>query len=281
MKKTLLLLITMLATAGISAQSRVVDATVKSSILGVDKPYSVYLPDGYDTSERDYPVLYLLHGAWGYNRDWVDKGDMRTIADEAIASGRALPMIIVMPDARGEGENYAGKNMGYFNQPDWAYEDFFFGEFIPTIEKTYRIISDKQHRAISGLSMGGGGTAGYAQHHPEMFSSAAPMSGALGTLEVIKQRISPTQFVAGATPEQVEALGTVRWFVDCGDDDYLLDANLDFIAQMRQKKIPLEIRIRNGAHNWPYWRSSLPTVLTFVSTGFADDIDTVVTDKKK
>jgi enterochelin esterase-like enzyme len=273
MKRFFLLLIAVVATVGISAQSRVVDATVKSTILGVDKPYSVYLPDGYDTSGVDYPVLYLLHGAWGYHRDWVDKGDVRTIADEAIASGAALPMIIVMPDARGEGENYAGKNMGYFNQPDWAYEDFFFAEFIPTVEKEYRIIGDKQHRAISGLSMGGGGTAGYAQRHSEMFSSAAPMSGALGTLDLIKQPISPVQFVVDATPEQVEALRTVRWLVDCGDDDYLLGANLDFIAQMRGKKIPLEIRIRNGAHNWPYWRTSLPTVLTFVSTGFVTNSD--------
>jgi S-formylglutathione hydrolase FrmB len=178
-------------------------------------------------------------------------------------------MIIVMPDARGEDENYAGKNMGYFNQPDWAYEDFFFDEFIPEIEKIYRIKGDKQHRAISGLSMGGGGSAGYAQHHPEIFSAAAPMSGALGTLELIVQKTSPVQFIVDATPEQVEALRTVRWLVDCGDDDYLLGHNLDFTAQMREKKIPFELRIRNGAHNWSYWRSSLPTVLTFVSTGFA------------
>jgi S-formylglutathione hydrolase FrmB len=270
MKKSIVLLIAIVSTLGVSAQSRVIDATVKSTLLGVEKPYSVYLPDGYETSEVDYPVLYLLHGAWGFHRDWVDKGDMRTIADEAIASGMALPMIIVMPDARGEGENYAGKNMGYFNQPEWPYEDFFFTEFIPAIEKTYRIVGDKAHRAISGLSMGGGGTAGYAQHHPELFSSAAPMSGALGVIDIIKQRMSPTQFVAGATAEQVDALRTVRWFVDCGDDDHLIVQTLDFATQMREKKIPMQLRVRNGAHNWPYWRTSLPTVLTFVSTGFGE-----------
>lgn len=268
MKRLLLAAVAVLFLFNLSAQSRVVDATVDSKILGVEKPYSVYLPDGYDTSGVDYPILYLLHGAWGFHRDWVDKGDMKTIADEAIASGMAVPMVIVMPDARGEGENYAGKNMGYFNQPEWYYEDFFFEEFIPQIEKTYRIKEGKCNRAISGLSMGGGGTAGYAQRHPEMFSSAAPMSGALGTLDIIKQPVSATQFVRDATPEQAEKLKSVRWLLDCGDDDFLLDANLQFIGQMREKGIPMEVRIRNGAHNWSYWRTSLPTVLTFVSNGF-------------
>lgn len=270
MKRIFLLLIATVTAIGISAQSKIIDTSLKSATLGVEKPYSVYLPDGYETSGRDYPVLYLLHGAWGHNRSWIDKGNVRTITDEAIASGMAHPMIIVMPDARGEDANYAGKNMGYFNQPEWPYEDFFFGEFIPHVEKEYRITGDKQHRAISGLSMGGGGTAGYAQRHPEMFSSAAPMSGALGTLELIKQQTSPVQFVLDATPAEVDALRTVRWFVDCGDDDYLLDHNLDFLKQMREKQIPLQMRIRNGGHNWEYWRTSLPIVLTFVSIGFSN-----------
>lgn len=270
MKRTLLAVVAILSVFSLTAQSKVVDATMKSEILGVEKPYAVYLPDGYDTSARDYPVLYLLHGAWDTYRSWPEKGDMRTIADEAIASGMALPMIVVMPDARGEGADFAGRNMGYFNQPDWAYEDFFFAEFIPHIEQTYRIKGDKQHRAIAGLSMGGGGTAGYAQRHPGMFSSAAPLSGALAPMDIIRQKTSPVEFLRNATPEQIEALQTVRWFVDCGDDDYLLDANLDFLRLMREKQIPLEMRIRNGGHNWQYWRTSLPSVLTFVSIGFSE-----------
>lgn len=269
MKKMLLVVAAVFTLMNLSAQSQVLDGVIKSDILSTEKPYSVYLPDGYETSGKDYPILYLLHGAWGMHRDWVDKGNVREIADEVIASGMALPMIIVMPDARGEDANFAGKNMGYFNQPDWNYEDFFFQEFIPYIEKTYRIKGDKKHRAISGLSMGGGGTAGYAQHYPEMFSSACPMSGAFSPMNLLKQKTAPVDFVRDATPEQVEALKTIRWYVDCGDDDYLLESNLELSRLMREKKIPMELRIRNGGHNWEFWRTSLKPVLTFVSIGFS------------
>lgn len=84
---------------------------------------------------------------------------MRQIADEAFAAGLAHPMVIVMPDASGEGENHTGLHMGYFDVPGWPYERFFFEEFMPQIESRYRILADKQHRAIAGLSMGGGATA--------------------------------------------------------------------------------------------------------------------------
>lgn len=266
-KKILFVVAAIFTLVSISAQSKLIDGSVKSKILGVEKPYSIYLPDGYETSGKDYPVLYLLHGAWGMHRDWIEKGNMREIADEAIASGMALPMIIVMPDARGEDANFAGKNQGYFNQPNWDYEDFFFKEFIPYIEKNYRIIADKRHRSISGLSMGGRGTTGYAQQHPEMFSSACPMSGAFS--QSATQKIAPLEFIRTATPEQVEALKAIRWFVDCGDDDSLIGSNLEFYKLMHEKKIPVELRIRNGGHNWEFWRTSLTPVLTFVSIGFS------------
>ncbi len=269
-------------TIALGAQSRIAEASVKSEILGVEKPYSVYLPDGYDTSGKDYPVLYLLHGARGWHRNWAEMGDLRTIADEAIASGFALPMIIVMPDASGEGKSRVDKNMGYFDMPGWQYEKFFFEEFIPAVESTYRIKGDKKHRAVSGLSMGGGGSAVYAQRHPDMFSSACPLSGLLSELPPVRrgrygadfeesaERMSPVVFLSGMTADQAEAMRTVRWYVDCGDDDFLVDCNIDFFRLMRSNDIPVEFRIRNGAHNWAYWRTALPHVLAFISTGFTE-----------
>jgi enterochelin esterase-like enzyme len=255
-----------------SAQgSRIEEASMKSDLLGRDKPYLVYLPAGYDENpDKSYPVLYLLHGASDTHTAWRDKGNVKLIADEHIESGLTEPMIIVMPDARGEAENNTGKNMGYFNQPEWPYEDFFFDEFIPCIEKSYRIIGDKQHRAVAGLSMGGGGSAAYAQRHPEMFSSACPLSGALAPLEIIRQTTSPVEFLRNATAPQIEALKTVRWYVDCGDDDFLWKANVDFFTLMKEKGVPLQYRMRNGAHNWEYWQTALPQVMTFVSIGFGE-----------
>ena len=275
MKRLFFLLITLLISYNIPAQnSRVIEATIKSQLLGIEKPYLVYLPAGYDNSGKDYPVLYLLHGASDTHTAWRDKGNMQIITDEHIESGKTLPMIIVMPDARGEGQDNMGKNMGYFNQPEWPYEDFFFKEFIPYIEKTYRIKGDKKHRAVAGLSMGGGGSARYAQAHPGMFSSACPLSGALGGMTrnstTEKRSDSPINFINNATPEQIAALKSVRWYVDCGDDDFLWQANIEFFKLMKEKDIPLQYRMRNGGHNWEYWQTALPSVLTFISIGFTE-----------
>lgn len=286
MRKTIFLCVLLLAaSSAVWAQTagRVVQGTMKSEVLGVEKPYSVYLPAGYDRSQQSYPVLYLLHGAWGDHTSWVEAGNARRIADQVIASGFALPMIIVMPDAGGTGENHGGKNMGYFNMPGWAYEDFFFQEFIPYIEKTYRVLPDKSHRAIAGLSMGGGATAVYAQRHPEYFGSACSLSGLLSDFEgsrtmlrddladfaaSVRER-DAVRFVENASEQQIEGLKSVRWYFDCGDDDYLYQGNLNLYRVMREKKIPLQFRMRDGGHTWLYWQSALPTVLQYVSIGFA------------
>lgn len=244
---------------------------IESVILNATKDYAVYLPDGYENTDKRYPVLYLLHGASDTYRAWIDKGNVSAIADQEIAAGFALPMIIVMPDAKGEGENNMGKNMGYFNQPDWNYEDHFFREFIPHIESTYRIEKGKGTRAVAGLSMGGGGAAGYALRYPEMFSSVCPLSGALNGMGRPSIHESPVRIVDKATPEQVEAFKSIRWYVDCGDDDFLWKANVDFFTLMKEKGIPLQFRMRDGAHDWQYWQGSLHEVLKFISIGFRDE----------
>jgi len=177
---------------------------------------------------------------------------------------------------------------GYFNDTkgQWRYEDFFFQEFMPFIEKTYRIKADKRYRAISGLSMGGGGTYIYALHHPELFSAACPLSASPGPLnmEEAKKRLARTdpnvadsvvakyynsQSVLALVDKMPEdQKKAVRWYIDCGDDDFLGEGNCLIHIAMRKKEIPHEFRIRDGAHNWTYWRESLPKVLEFVSMGF-------------
>ena len=272
------LIVALFAGVGFINASTVKNGEMESRILGVTKPYAVYLPDGYEYSGVEYPVLYLLHGASDTFRAWVDKGSVQAIADQEIRAGFALPMIIVMPDARGIELNNMGKNMCYFNMPDWPYEDFFFQEFIPFIEKTYRISKDKGSRAIAGLSMGGGGTTVYAMRHPEMFSSACPLSGLVGGFENMPQEglwkdaapHSPILILDNATPEQLDAIRSVRWYVDCGDDDFLLDGNIELLQKMREKKIPVQFRIRDGVHNWLYWQQSLHEVLKYISIGFAE-----------
>ena len=264
----------------VQAQSVVKQFTVESKLLGVEKEYSVYLPDGYGKSTEKYPVLYLLHGAWGTHNSWVRAegsrgGNLQAIADAEIAAGRCKKMVVVVPDARGEGEKNGGKNMGYFNVENWPYETFFFEEFIPHIEKKFKVLATKEGRAIAGLSMGGGGSFVYAQRHPDMFNAAYSTSGLLDHRYRPKKvdsyenigwywsvaATSPVEYVRNATAEQLEKLRTVRWMLDCGDDDGIISTNIDFFVEMKREKVPVEFRVRNGKHNWAFWREALPLIL--------------------
>jgi enterochelin esterase-like enzyme len=272
----------LLANFTFAQSGKVLDSeSLPSKILGGNRKYAVYLPPDYETSKRSYPVLYLLHGAGDDQTGWVQFGEVLNITDKAIAEGTATPMIIVMPDAK------TGQ-MGYFNsiKNDWRYEDFFFDEFIPYIEKTYRIKSEKRFRAVAGLSMGGGGSFMYALHRPEMFSSACPLSAYVGplTIDDLKNFLNRTN--TKATDAELEAYfkkhnainlvndikddqkKAVRWYIDCGDDDFLYEGNSLIHIAMKKKEIPHEFRIREGAHTWTYWRTALPDVLHFVSQAF-------------
>lgn len=256
--------------------------SMSSKILNMDRKYAVYLPPDYGTSQRDYPVLYLLHGYGDDQTGWVQFGEVQHITDQAINEGKATPMVIVMPDAN------TGK-IGYVNdlKGEWRYEDFFFQEFMPYIEKTYRIKGEKTYRAIAGLSMGGEGTFIYALHHPELFSSACPLSAATGPANINEMdkymlwkggegvskadreayfnKYSVLKLIDQMTDENKKA---VRWYIDCGDDDFLYEGNCLVHIAMRKKDIPHEFRIRDGAHTWSYWRTALPTVLEFISMRF-------------
>ncbi len=284
-KLTLLSFLILLVPVLTAQQGKVFDnLTMESEILGMERKYAVYLPPDYETSQRSYPVLYLLHGATDDQTGWIQFGEVLRIADMAIADGTATAMVIVMPDAD------TGR-MGYFNdiKGEWRYEDFFFEEFLPYIEKKYRIRTEKRYRAISGLSMGGGGTFMYALHHPELFSSACPLSAYCGPLSLEemdgkqiwewteKQAIDENQkeayfkrhsALALINDMPADEIKSVRWYIDCGDDDFLYEGNSLVHIAMRKKEIPHEFRIRDGIHAWTYWRVSLPEVLAFISARF-------------
>lgn len=254
----------------------------QSSKLGKEVRYSIYLPDGYEDSTRKYPVLYLLHGWTDNETSWIQMGDMQRIADDAIASRQAVPMIIVMPDA---GETW------YVNSYDGSvpYEDMFFEELIPYIEKTYRARADREYRGIAGLSMGGFGSFLYTLHHPDMFTACAPLSAAVYTDEQMQKALNTTRgelfnklFGKGNLTEHWRAnsildllnkLDTekpwrVAYYIDCGDEDYLLHGNNIAHEILQEKKIKHEFRVRDGGHTWTYWRTALPSVMEFMSVRF-------------
>jgi enterochelin esterase-like enzyme len=255
----------------------------KSKILKTDRNFAIYLPPDYDTSQRSYPVLYLLHGAGDDQTGWVQFGEVLHIADKAISEGKATPMIIVMPDA-------FTNRLGYFNdiRGDWNYEDYFFEELMPYVEQTYRIKREKRYRAIAGLSMGGGGTFVYALRHPELFASACPLSAYIGQLTLEGEKNSLTNFYKVDNIDNydvkafyeknnvlplidstsIDAMKSVRWYIDCGDDDFLYEGNSLIHIALKKKEVPHEYRVRDGGHTWTYWRDSLPDVLKFVSDAF-------------
>lgn len=281
--KNFFLLIAVMSTHLLFAQgSKVFDnLSVQSKILNMERKYAIYLPPDYETSSRSYPVLYLLHGAGDDQTGWVQFGEVQNIIDKAIAAGTATSMIIVMPDANTGRRGYANNATG-----TWLYEDFFFKELMPHVEKKYRIKAEKRFRAIAGLSMGGGGTYAYALHHPELFSSACPLSAVTGPLNLEAAKMQVKRADSTATDLQIETYykqqsalyiidnmpetqkKAVRWYIDCGDDDFLYEGNSLVHIAMRKKEIPHEFRIRNGGHTWTYWREALPDVLAFISQAF-------------
>ena len=181
--KKFLFVISLLAALQLSARplpkSEILTDRIHSSILGQDVPFNVYLPAGFDyEAQQQYPVVYLLHGLTDTYSAWAEKGYMKDVVDQLIISGEATPMVIIMPNA-GDPDCHNVLN-GYFNTPGRAYEDFFFKELIPQLEAKFHCYSDKAHRAIMGLSMGGGGSTVYAQRHPEMFSSCYAIDRLVG-----------------------------------------------------------------------------------------------------
>ena len=285
MRKTILSTLCMLlCIVSCLAQSAVKESlSFKSDLLHRDVNYSIYLPEDYNTSNRSYPVLYLLHGWTDNETSWIQMGDMKQIADETIESGEAVNMIIVMPDA---------KETWYVNAYDGKdpYEDMFFQELIPFIEKTYRARTNREFRAIAGLSMGGYGSFVYCMHHPELFSACAPLSAAVYTDEQVKQ------FTAKGRQDSLfdkiygKGILTDHWqknnvlklledktakdfwhlqfYIDCGDKDKLLHGNYIIHEMMQAKDIKHEFRVRGGGHSWTYWRTALPTVLKVCSKQF-------------
>ena len=268
-------LLTLLSPA--TQAGKIVTDSLYSKTLGVTRVYNIYLPDGYDRlTDTKYPVLYLLHGLSDTYTAWAYQGGLQVVADELARSGEMRPMVIVMPNAGGD---VVKDWNGYFNMPGWAYEDFFFQEFIPHIESKYRITGDKGHRAVSGLSMGGGGSIVYCQHHPDMFCACYAFSAWIdqkthegkGKLHFVQEAVhehAALPFLQALDKEGIEKMKSIKWFFDMGDDDFLLEDNMAFYMQMRKLHIPAEQRVRDGIHNWEYWHTGLRTSLPFISRSF-------------
>jgi enterochelin esterase-like enzyme len=282
----LLLVIPLMAHSQIGKVSE--HLVLKSKILNRDVNYTLYLPYDYDLSHRSYPVVYLLHGYTDDDTGWLQFGEVNQYADEAISTGDIPPMIIVMPD---------GDVSWYINGIDGGvrYEDFFVKELIPHIDATYRTKPTREYRGIAGLSMGGYGSLINALKHPELFSTCAALSSGVFTDDEMvtmaddnydkvfkniyaksgtkgKDRLTDAWYqnsvIKLMQDKPVDDLKKVKWYLDCGDDDFLYKGNSTLHILMRDRKIPHEFRVRDGAHTWEYWRTGITDALGFIGQSF-------------
>ncbi len=261
------------------------DNTFESKLMKKDVNYAIYLPPDYQTSERKYPVVYLLHGYTDNHIAWIQFGEVQQAADAGIANGTIPPMIIVMPDAGTTWYINDYKNLEPF-------EDTFIKEFIPYIDATYKTRSSREYRAVAGLSMGGYGSLVFAMRHPNLFTACAPLSAAVYTdAEFAKsdwydgvfsklygeglkgekrinehfKKYSPFYILQTAP---IDELKKISFYFDCGDDDFLLQANVDLFGEFQKKGINSQLRVREGKHSWEYWRTGIGDALEFIGKSF-------------
>lgn len=222
------------------------DQTIESSVLGKTMKYSVYLPAGYDHS-KEYPVLYMLHGAGGGNNDWLNGGMINANASTAAKNGTAPEMIVICPDCGGDNfycDDYNGNGFKYMT--------YFFDEFIPTVESRYAIKNVRSSRAIGGLSMGGFGSLYYGLLHPEMFSYV--------------YACSPATYVDGA-PNLYEMLAMADVSklpgitIEIGTEDFLYQSAGYFKQALDGYKVNNEYITRTGVHDWAFWAACTPKIM--------------------
>ncbi len=225
-----------------------------SKVLGINRRLTVYTPYGYEKSKEKYPVLYLLHGAGGDEEAWSSMGRAAQILDNLIAKGLAKPMIVVMPN--GNPNQQAAQTFGLpTTEYDWRdpanrnlYVQSLVEEIVPFIEKNYRTVAKKSHRAIAGLSMGGGHTIAASGLYPNMFDYICPLSmGAQKSPELDAQL------------QGIKKAGYKLYWLACGNTDFLFNNANELDAALTENGLEHTYFVTDGGHTWANWRYYLNT----------------------
>ncbi len=234
-----------------------------SPFLDLDRRMVVYTPHEYETSDKKYPVLYLLHGGGGDEKAWTELGLANRILDNLIASGEAEPMIVVMANGNPNQTSSWFNTPGYSSEADPGFlntmgneqfERSLVEDVIPFIESNFRAIPEREYRAVTGLSMGGWQTQRLAYHYPEMFNYYGVMSmgvirmGAFGyeADELIEHTITKM--------DQLNELGFELYWIACGTDDFLYDSVEHMVELLEARDFNFIYRKSDGGHTWDRWR---------------------------
>jgi enterochelin esterase family protein len=235
--------------------------TYQSSALGRTRRMHVYTPPGYEKSTTKYPVFYLLHGASDSDDSRTSVGRANFIVDNLIASGKAKPMIIVMPAGH--------TNTGGFTVPGGA-DEFsrdFLGDVMPLVEKNYRVLTDRNNRAMAGLSMGGGQTLSIAIPNLSKFGYVGVFSSGLFQMFGTGRGPAPQASAAPTWEEQnmkvLDDAGLKKglklfWF-GTGKDDFLLKTTQQTVEMFKKHGFDVKYDETEGAHTWLVWRDYLHT----------------------
>jgi putative tributyrin esterase len=263
-------LIILLLLSSIAHAAKVDTLAIPSAAMGRTYKAAVALPDSYSKGKSRYPVLYLLHGAYGHFGDWLnstpDKNAVKRLADQ-------YNIIIVMP----EGERFSF----YLDSPvnkGSQFETYLTSEVIGAIDKKYRTVADKKGRVIAGLSMGGHGALYLATRHPELFSAVGSMSGAVDMGNIITdewvknlepvfgpERLPQETYAGYAIMNMVQKIKSNKLpiIIDIGVDDFLIDSNRELHRRLVYAKVPHDYTERPGGHTWEYWQEALPYQVLF------------------
>jgi S-formylglutathione hydrolase FrmB len=250
------------------ARLTVIKKTLMSDVLKKQVSYNVVLPSSYGSDNRKYPVVYLLHGAWGGFDDWNSKSGVA-------AYSASTDFIVVMPDSNG--------NSWYNDSPgSGAVEMFITDELRKDVEQSYRTIMNRSGRALIGLSMGGYGALHLATEHNQLYCAAASLSGAVGwgtatfdkNLLAMAKDLYPketdTNYLQDALlPSVLKHLKNGTYdgpslYFDCGKEDFLIKSNQELEAALLSKQIPHEYSEFDGAHTWTYWDGHIRDAFQFM-----------------
>lgn len=208
----------------------------------------VYTPPGFNEQFR-YPVLYLLHGIGGDEKEWYNGGRPDIILDNLLADKKTLPMIVVMPNGRAMKDDRAGGNI-FDREKVEAFANFekdLLNDLIPFIEKNYSVNSSREYRAIAGLSMGGGQSLNFGLGNPDLFAWVGAFSSAPNTK-------APEELVPD--PEMLAKKLSLLWF-SCGTEDNLIRISERTHLYLEKNQVPHIYYAAPGQHDFNFWKDSL------------------------
>lgn len=221
-----------------------------SDVTGTRRKASVYLPPGYSESTK-YPVLYLLHGIGGDPREWTDSAKAPAIIDNLIATGKAAPMIVVMPNGRARADDRPPPPDQVFSPDNSAafarFERDLLDHLIPAVQARYSTATAREHRALAGLSMGGGQTLNFGLSHLDTFAWLGAFSAAPNTRP-------PPQLL----PDPAAAKDRLKLlYLSCGNQDGLIVVSQSVHAYLKQHNVPHLWNVDDFGHDPAHWGSNL------------------------